>query len=209
MQRATGIRVFEFNVRRDTQMKNGCCRLTRWFSALALLLFATAGVSAAPAAFKAEMPFAISSCGQSLDAETVSLLAKRNKLEHTFNNVLQASELKGIKTLIIAMGGSAKGLGEAGIDEKGELARVGALLDAAKKSNVKVVAVHVGGDSRKGALSDKFIDPVVAKADFMIVTEDSDKSGSFSKSAQSRKIPIAVVKKSTDVGRALKDMFAK
>jgi hypothetical protein len=177
--------------------------------ALLLFLSGAATVSAAPVDFKAEMPFAISSCGQSLDAETVSLLAKRNKLEHTFNNVLKAGELKGIKTLIIAMGGSAKGLGEAGIDEKGELGRVNTLLDAAKKNKIKVIAVHVGGDSRKGALSDKFIDPVVAKADFLIVTEDSDKSGSFTKSAKSRKIQIAVVKKSTDVGKALKDVFSK
>jgi hypothetical protein len=170
----------------------------------------TAAISlAAPGIFNAEMPFAISSCGQSLDAETVSLLAKRNKLEHTFNNVLKSSELKGIKTLVIAMGGSAKGLGEAGIDEKGELNRVTNLLDTAKKNKIKVIAVHVGGDSRKGALSDKFIDPVVAKADYLIVTEDSDKSGSFTKSAKSRKIPIAVVKKSTDVGKALKDVFTK
>ena len=193
-------------------MKNRCSSLTRFLAIVAVLLFTASTVSAAPptpTTFKAEMPFAISSCGQSLDAETVSLLAKRNKLEHTFNNVLKASELKGIKTLIIAMGGSAKGLGEAGIDEKGELGRVSALLDAAKKNKVKVIAVHVGGDSRKGALSDKFIDPVVAKADYLIVTEDSDKSGSFTKSAKSRNIQIAVVKKATDVGKALKDIFAK
>ncbi|MEI6704612.1 MAG: DUF6305 family protein, partial [Deltaproteobacteria bacterium] len=96
-------------------MKNGCTCLSRLFLFMALFLLTAVTVSAAPVSFKAEMPFAISSCGQSLDAETVSLLAKRNKLEHTFNNVLKASELKGIKTLIIAMGGSAKGLGEAGI----------------------------------------------------------------------------------------------
>lgn len=192
-------------------MNMGFTRLSGLFSRMILISLAciASTVWAAAPAFKAELPFAVSSCGQSLDAETVSLLAKRNKLEHTFNNVLKASELKGIKTLVIAMGGSAKGLGEAGIDEKGEIARVAALLDAAKKSNIKVVAVHVGGDSRKGALSDKFIDPVVAKADFLIVTEDSDKSGSFTKSAQARKIQIAVVKKATDVGTALKDVFSK
>ncbi len=192
-------------------MKVGSTRLSGLFSRMVLisLTCVAATVWAAPGGFKAELPFAVSSCGQSLDAETVSLLAKRNKLEHTFNNVLKASELKGIKTLVIAMGGSAKGLGEAGIDEKGEIARVATLLDTAKKNKVKVIAVHVGGDSRKGALSDKFIDPVIAKADFLIVTEDSDKSGSFSKSAQARKIPIAVVKKATDVGTALKDAFTK
>ena len=181
---------------------------------LALLLGISLGsgraqAQGAPAVFKAEMPFAITSCGQSLDAETVSLLAKRNKLEHTFNNVLKAEELAGMKTLVVAMGGSAKGLGEAGIDEKGELVRTDRLLEAAKKQKVKVIGVHIGGESRKGALSDKFIDPVIARADYLVVTEDSDRNGSFSKAARERKIPVSVVKKSVDVGKALKDVFSR
>jgi hypothetical protein len=172
-------------------------------------LFALTANLQAQTPFKAEQPFSVTSCGQSLDAETVSLLAKRNKLEHTFNNVLKASDLGSAKTLVVAMGGSAKGLGEAGIDEKAELARVDALLDRARKQNVKVIAVHIGGESRKGALSDKFLTPVIAKADFLVVTEDSDKDGSFTKSARARKIPIEVVKKSVDVGKVLKNVFSK
>jgi hypothetical protein len=155
------------------------------------------------------MPLAITSCGQSLDAETVSLLAKRNRLEHVFNNVLKAEDLKGTRTLVVAMGGSAKGLGEAGIDDKGELARTDRLLEAAKQLKVRVIGVHIGGESRKGALSDKFIDPVVARADYLIVTEASDKNGSFSRAARERKIPLTVVKKSVDVGKALKDAFSR
>lgn len=181
------------------------------FRSLIALPFLMLGAQAANAqtAFKAEMPFAISSCGQSLDAETVSLLANRNKLDHTFNNVMKASELGGTKTLLIVMGGSAKGLGEAGIDEKGELARANALLDAAKKNKAKIIAVHVGGDSRKGPLSDKFIEPVIAKADHLLVTEDSNKNGAFSELAKNKKIGITVVKKSVDVGKAMKEIFSK
>jgi hypothetical protein len=178
-------------------------------AAAALGLFTLAASLDAQAPFKAEPPFAVTSCGQSLDAETVSLLAKRNKLEHTFNNVLKAGDLGGTKTLVVAMGGSAKGLGEAGIDEKAELARVEALLDAARKQKVKVIAIHIGGESRKGALSDKFLTPVIAKADFLVVTEDSDKDGSFTKAAQARKIPIEVVRKSVDVGKVLKTVFSR
>jgi hypothetical protein len=178
-------------------------------AAAAFGLFACAANLEAQAPFKAESPFAVTSCGQSLDAETVSLLAKRHKLVHTFNNVLKASDLGGAKTLVVAMGGSAKGLGEAGIDEKAELARVDALLEAARKQKVKVIAVHIGGESRKGALSDKFLTPVIARADFLVVTEDSDKDGSFTKAARARKIPFEVVKKSVDVGKVLKDVFSK
>jgi hypothetical protein len=176
---------------------------------LMVCLAITAGSAfAADPSFKADLPMAITSSGQSLDAYTLSLVCKRVKLDHAFNNTLKSDELTGIKTLIIVMGGSAKGLGEAGIDEKGELQRVGSLLSKAKEQKIKVIAVHLGGESRKGALSDKFIDPVVAKADFLILTEDGNKGGVFTNMAKAKKIPILVVKKSVDVGGVLKGVSA-
>jgi hypothetical protein len=74
----------------------------------------------------------------------------------------------------------------------------------AKELGVKVLAVHVGGESRRGPLSDKFIDPVVAKADFVLVTEDGNKDGAFTKAAKTRSLPIVIVKQVADVGPALK-----
>jgi hypothetical protein len=171
---------------------------------LAAAVVAGAGAIAAQGTFSIQLPLAVTSCGQSPDAYTVSLLSKRVKLEHTFDNVLKADALKSYKSVAVVMGGSAKGLGEAGIDEKGELARVGQLLATAKELGVKVVAVHVGGESRRGPLSDKFIDPVVAKADYVLVTEDGNKDGAFTKAATARNIPLQVVKQVAEVGPALK-----
>jgi hypothetical protein len=167
-------------------------------------LLCGAGLAAAQNAFSIQAPIAITSCGQSPDAYTVSLLAKRQKLEHTFENMLKVDGLKTYKTLVVVTGGSAKGLGEAGIDEKGELARVGQLLAKAKELGVKVVAVHVGGESRRGPLSDKFIDPVVAKADYVLATEDGNKDGYFTKAAKARNVPVQIVKQVAEVGPALK-----
>jgi hypothetical protein len=173
-----------------------------------LLAIAVLAAAAAPAvaqtAFTSPPPVAITSCGQSPDAYTVSLLSKRMKIEHTFDNMLKPEALKTVKTLIIVTGGSAKGLGEAGIDEKGELARVAQLQTKAKELGVKVLAVHVGGESRRGPLSDKFIDPVVAKADFVLATEDGNKDGAFTKAAKARSLPIVIVKQVAEVGPALK-----
>ena len=167
-----------------------------------LVAMGTHAVAQTP--FTSPPPVAITSCGQSPDAYTVSLLSKRVKLEHTFDNMLKPDALKAIKTLVIVTGGSAKGLGEAGIDEKGELTRVAQLLAKAKELGVKVLAVHVGGESRRGPLSDKFIDPVTAKADFVLVTEDGNKDGAFTKAAKARNIPIIIVKQVAEVGPALK-----
>jgi hypothetical protein len=170
-------------------------------------VLATLVVAAAPiaqTAFSSPPPVAITSCGQSPDAYTVSLLSKRAKIEHTFDNVLKPEALTSFKTLVIVVGGSAKGLGEAGIDEKGELARVAQLVTKARELGVKVLAVHVGGESRRGPLSDKFIDPVVAKADFVLATEDGNKDGAFTKAAKARNLPIVIVKQVAEAGPALK-----
>ena len=170
-------------------------------------LFIAAGAAgAAQSTFSIQVPLAVTSCGQSPDAYTVSLLSKRVKLDHTFDNVLKADALKAYKTLVVVTGGSAKGLGEAGIDDKGELARVGQVLAKARELGVKVVAVHVGGESRRGPLSDKFIEPVVAKADYVLVTEDGNKDGFFAKLVKARNTPLSVVKQVADVGPALKNL---
>ena len=118
--------------------------------------------------------------------------------------MLGPERLRGVKTVVVVTGGSAKGLGEAGIDEKAELARVAKLLAKAKELGVKVLAVHVGGESRRGPLSDKFIDPVTAQADFVLVTEDGNKDGAFTKAAKARNIPIVVVRQVAEVGPALR-----
>ena len=179
--------------------------IRRMVTFLTLALLATAGAPAlTQTAFTSPPPVAIASCGQSPDAYTVSLLSKRAKIEHVFDNMLKPEALKTVKTLVIVTGGSAKGLGEAGIDEKGELARVAQLLAKAKELGVKVLAVHVGGESRRGPLSDKFIDPVVVKADFVLVTEDGNKDGAFTRAAKARNIPIVIVKQVAEVGPALK-----
>ena len=179
--------------------------IRRMATFLTIALLATAGAPAlAQTAFTSPPPVAITSCGQSPDAYTVSLLSKRAKIEHVFDNMLKPEALKTVKTLVIVTGGSAKGLGEAGIDEKGELARVAQLLAKAKELGVKVLAVHVGGESRRGPLSDKFIDPVTAKADFVLVTEDGNKDGAFTRAARARNIPIVIVKQVADVGPAVK-----
>jgi hypothetical protein len=171
-----------------------------------LALASGSGLAVAAGSFSALPPVAITSCGQSPDAFTVSLLAKRVKLAHVFENLLKPEALTA-KTLVVVPGGSAKGLGEAGIDEKGELQRVDALLARARALKAAVVAVHVGGQSRRGPLSDKFIDPVVAKADYLIVTEDGDADGYFTRVAKARGIPLVRVKQASDVGRELKAIF--
>ncbi len=170
---------------------------------LMLCLISADRPTPAQSTFQAELPLAVTSCGQSPDAFTVSILLKRLKVEHTFQNTLKPEGLKSLKTLVVVMGGSAKGLGEAGIDEKGEVERVSGLLAKARELKIKILAVHIGGESRKGPLSDKFILPVVSRADYVLVTEDGNKDGFFTRLTQDKKIPLEVVKQTREVGQRI------
>ena len=59
---------------------------------------------------------AITSCPVRM-ASCFKILCDRTKLKVSYNALLKAEELKDFKSLMVVMGGSAKGLGEAGIDE--------------------------------------------------------------------------------------------
>jgi hypothetical protein len=176
-------------------------------AAVFVCVVAASGSLVAQAPIKAQLPLVITSCGQSPDGYTVSLLSKRIKLEHAFDNMVKPESLKAGSTLVVVMGGSAKGLGEAGIDERSEIARVAALLTKAKELKITIVAAHVGGESRRGPLSDKFIDPVASRADYFIVTQDGNKDGIFTRLSKSRGVPLVVVQQLVDVGKELKALF--
>ena len=96
---------------------------------IGLLTFILLGVASFAATF--EKPILLTSVGQSADVQMVKILLKRAKIESTFDKVVTEDGLKDSKTLILAIGGSSKGLGAAGIKVEDEVARAEKLIDAA------------------------------------------------------------------------------
>ncbi len=182
--------------------------LRPWSVELALALLVaipTGGLRPAALQPVARLPMAITACGQTADALTVSLLSRRVHLDHLFDLALKPQALRGIRTLVVVIGGSVKGLGETGADdERLEVARVKALLGTARQLAVRVIAVHVGGESRRGAASDRLIAAVVDEADYLIVTEAGNRDGLFTRAARARTVPLVIVNEPGDVGRELK-----
>lgn len=122
-----------------------------------------------------EGPILLTSVGQSADVNIVNTLLQKAEVADVKLSVsAQAEEVAGYKTLVLAVGGSSKGLGAAGIDEKQELARVVAVIEAAKANDVKILSLHVGGQARRGVLSDLFIPDAVKASDAMIVVKSGD-----------------------------------
>lgn len=181
--------------------------MRRTMLAFATLLLAAPSWLAAQTAI-ADKPALLTSIGQSADVEMVKVLLNRSKLPFTTDPLVKAAALpSGAKTLILSVGGSSKGLGAAGISSDEEMARAKALIKKAKELGMKIIVVHVGGEARRGALSDALIEACVPAADLVIVVSDGDKDGLFGKLAAPGKIPVVKVEKIVAAGTPLAAAF--
>jgi len=155
----------------------------------------------------AELPMMITSAGQSADFDIAKTLMDKAGLSYDTNSTLQPGELGDIKTLVVSVGGSSKGLGAAGIDANDEVKRIESVVTEAKEKGIKVIALHTGGEGRRGDLSDKFVDGVMPLADYMIVVSTGDSDGYISGIAIENDIPMASLGQIADVIGALQKTF--
>jgi hypothetical protein len=161
----------------------------------------------APASLKFSGPILISSAGQSADVKMVGMMAKRLKLDARVEIMAKPEQLDGIKTLIIVPGFSSKGLGAAGISQKDEMARTAALIDAADIKKIPILMVHIGGTARRLGQSDAFNELAAKHAKYMLVVEQGNSDGFFTKLAGETKTPLETVKKIPDAVPAIEKLF--
>ena len=155
----------------------------------------------------AEAPILVTSGGQSADYQMIATIMGKVGMDYEVSNLCTSADLGDAKTLIIVVGGSSKGLGAAGIDADGELARLTELLDGAKAAGLTVIAMHTGGEARRGELSDKFITPIFEKADYAIVVTSGDEDGLMSGICASKGIPMDGIKSISEVATVLPAAF--
>lgn len=155
-----------------------------------------------------QTPAILTSIGQSADVDIVSTLCNKAGVEVETNATISAEELTAdCKTLLLAVGGSSKGLGAAGIDEAQELERTDALLAKAEELGITVVAMHTGGSARRGTLSDAFINPTFAAADIAIVVSEGDNDGLMAGILAKNNTPSAFVDQAVDCMTTLQTLF--
>lgn len=149
--------------------------------------------------FKAEGPVLITSAGQSADFEMIKVMFDKNELTYSADSVATEEALGDCKTLVVAIGGSSKGLGAAGIDADAELERVKKLLTAADEKGITIIAAHIGGSGRRGKLGDRYIEPTVSMSDYTIVVKAGNEDGLFTTLSEKYSIPMTSVENMTDV----------
>ena len=176
-------------------------------AALALLWPQTAGVPQAGGTAVFEPPLLITSAGQSPDVQLAVVLAKRAGVEHTLAKLAVAKDLAGMKTLGLVVGASLKGLGAAGIDAAKERARVKALLAEAAARSIPVLFLHLGGEQRRGELTDALVVEYLPSARMAVIVKSADSDGLFSRICKERGIPLVAVEKTAAAAAVLKDAF--
>ncbi len=205
------------------------------------LLIASAALPAAAQQYpKAGLPVLTTSAGQSPDVTTVNIVLDEAGLPYDYCDVpTSAIAALGVglggresgpgfhveintdtakypagtpyKAVIFAIGASMKGMGASGLTLESEEARLTELINWCKKNKVMVIAVHIGGEAKRGAPgsdNERMIEAVAPKADFLVFTKDSNKDGRFTKIAQAGKIPMAEVEYALGLVDIMKKVLA-
>jgi hypothetical protein len=164
-----------------------------------LLVFCIATTAAAS-------EIALMSVGQSPDAVMVRVVLKKMKVDSYYEARLKASDLTDQKVLIAVIGGSSKGLGAAGINKEQEIARAKDVFEAAKNKGIHILVMHVGGEGRRGDLSDFFVNGAVPYGEKIIIVKGGNKDGLFDK-LKSAEAHLVTVDKIQETQEPLKNML--
>lgn len=114
------------------------------------------------------------------------------------------------KTVIFAIGASLKGMGASGLTVDTEANRLKTIIDHCKKKGIFIIAIHVGGPSKRGAQgsdNERMIDAVAPYADYLIVTKDGNQDGRFTAIANDRGISLTEVEYALDLVDIFKQVF--
>ena len=164
---------------------------------------------------KVELPLITTTCGQSPGALMVWVLCKQIKLPCDRADLLKAEDLKAkaeagnpYKTLIITTGTSMKGMGAAGVDIDFEVARIKAIIEEAKKQGILIIGAHIEGMARRVDATDAAsIATVIPQSNLLLIREDSNEDGYFTKAAEELALPIITFKETLDLTGVFKTLF--
>ena len=110
-----------------------------------------------------------------------------------------------VKAVVAAIGSTAKGLGASGITIDDEIARLNKMIEAIKKYNLMLIAIHIEGQVRRGdSANERSIDAIAPFADYIVVTKDSDFDGKFTKLAKEKNIPLTILDNQLEIQKVIR-----
>lgn len=152
-----------------------------------------------------EQPLLITSVGQSAEVQLAAVLAKKAGLAYNMLQAATHNDLQNVKTLVLVLGASLKGMGAAGLDMDKEKQRINLLVKEASKRNIPILSMHLGGESRRGTLSDELTKEYLPFSKMVVVVKSGNHDGLFTKICKEHDIPLIEVEKTA----MAKDPFQK
>ncbi len=152
-------------------------------------------------------PILLTSCGQSADALMMKTLLARDSLRFEYLPAATATDVAGKGSVLLVIGGSSKGLGAAKISAEDESARIAGLVKAAQEAELPVLAVHLGGQARRGALSDPFNQLGAESANHLIVVKGGNDDSFFSTIAETKTIPMETAATALGVSPLVRNLY--
>jgi hypothetical protein len=188
---------------------------------------------------KAALPVLTTSAGQSQDVTTLNIVLEESGIKYDYCDVptpelLAAGVSLGGKesaagfhvesytdpgkfpkgtpyrTVIFAIGASLKGMGASGLTLETEESRLKKVIEYCQKNKIFMIAVHVGGESKRGAAgsdNERMIDAVAPYVNYLVVTNDSNKDGRFTKISKEKNIPLAQIEYALGLVDIVKQVF--
>ena len=124
-------------------------------------------------------PVLLITAGRSADLYVAQTLLKQSGVPDvlTVPRVIPGDVIPYYGALVVAVGGSEKGLAAAGVTVEKEAEHIRAVLEAAREQNIPILALHIGGYGRRGDVTDPLIQTVFPFADGAVILEEGDPDG--------------------------------
>lgn len=188
---------------------------------------------------RARLPVLTTSAGQSADINTLNTIMEQAGVQYDYCDVPTVAMVKAgvglggaraksgfhvevntdlgrfragtaYQTVIFAIGASLKGMGASGLTVESEVKRVTDIIQYCKQNKITVIAVHSGGQSKRGAPgsdNERMIDAVAPFADYLIVAKDGNRDGRFTRIAKEKGIPLSEVDYALGMVALIKRVF--
>jgi len=186
------------------------------------------------------LPVLTTSAGQSADINTLNVILEQAGIQYDYCDVPTVEMIKNgvglggresgegfhveintdlekfekgtsYNTIIFAIGASLKGMGASGLTVEDEIKRLESIIDYCQNNDIFIIAVHVGGESKRGAKgsdNEKMIDTVAPQSDYIITVKDSNKDDRFTNISEQNEIPFTEVEYALDIVSLMKTVFS-
>lgn len=149
----------------------------------------------------------ITSAGQSTDTYIVKDIANTLKIHNYFMPKATSEDLEEINTIVFVVGYSQINEKLYSLDFEQEFQRIENLIDEAKRLNMSMITVFIGGEYRKDEHSIALLEMTSAVSDYIIATDNGTDNLTVYSIAKQNQIPLTIVESLGDLSEPFASAF--